>query len=78
MKILNVKNIGGALLGSLMLLGTVMVSSTTTQAQYPYPNQDQYRRQRDYERKQFRLSCKGLLAIKKEVLAIRDSFVKRK
>ncbi len=52
MKILNLKNIGGALLGSIMLLGTVMVSGTTTQAQYPYPNQDQYRRQRDYERAQ--------------------------
>ena len=52
MKILNLKNIGGALLGSMMLLGTVMVSGTTTQAQYPYPNQDQYRRQRDYERAQ--------------------------
>ena len=50
MKIFNVKNIGGALLGSIMLLGTVMVAGTTTQAQYPYPDQDQYRRQRDYER----------------------------
>jgi len=35
-----------------MLLGTVMVAGTTAQAQYPYPNQDQYRRQRDYERAQ--------------------------
>ena len=52
MKLFNEKNIGGALLGSIMLLGTVMVSGTTTQAQYPYPNQDQYRRQRDYERAQ--------------------------
>ncbi len=52
MKLFNVKNIGGILLGSLMLLGTVMMSSTTAQAQYPYPNQDQYRRQRDYERAQ--------------------------
>ena len=52
MKLFNIKNIGGALLGSVMLLGVLMVSSTTTQAQYPYPNQDQYRRQRDYERAQ--------------------------
>jgi hypothetical protein len=47
MKILNVKNIGGALLGSLMLLGTVMMSGTTTQAQYPqYPQYPQSRRER--------------------------------
>src|SRR5439155_26793921 len=52
MKLLNAKNIGGALLGFVMLLGTVMVAGTTAQAQYPYPNQDQYRRQRDYERAQ--------------------------
>src|SRR6266446_6654315 len=52
MKLFNAKNIGGALLGFVMLLGTVLVSGTTTQAQYPYPNQDQYRRQRDYERAQ--------------------------
>jgi hypothetical protein len=48
MKILNVKNIGGALLGSIMLLGTVMVSGTTTQAQYPYP-QSRRERQRQAE-----------------------------
>src|SRR5882672_9616844 len=52
MKLFNAKNIGGALLGFVMLLGTVMVAGTTAQAQYPYPNQDQYRRQRDYERAQ--------------------------
>ena len=52
MKLFNAKNIGGALLGFVLLLGTVMVAGTTTQAQYPYPNQDQYRRQRDYERAQ--------------------------
>src|SRR2546423_9214891 len=51
MKILNAKNIGGALLGFVMLLGTIMVAGTTTQAQY-YPNQDQYRRQREWERAQ--------------------------
>src|SRR6267143_391351 len=52
MKLFNAKNIGGALLGFLMLLGTVMVAGKMAQAQYPYPNQDQYRRQRDYERAQ--------------------------
>jgi len=51
MKLFSAKNIGGALLGFVMLLSIVMVSGTTTQAQY-YPNQDQYRRQRDYERAQ--------------------------
>ena len=49
MKLFNAKNIGGALLGFVMLLGIVMVSGTTTQAQY-YPNQDQYRRQREAQR----------------------------
>ena len=38
MKLTNIKNIGGAILGLLLLLGTVMVSGTTTEAQYPYPN----------------------------------------
>ena len=50
MKFTNMKNIGTAILGVVMLLGVAMVSSTTTQAQYPYPNQDQYRRQRERER----------------------------
>jgi hypothetical protein len=50
MKLINIKNLGGALLGSALLLGTVMVSSATTQAQYPYPDQDQYRRQRERDR----------------------------
>ncbi len=48
MKILSVKNIGGAILGSIMLLGTLMVSGTTTQAQYPYP-QSRRERQRQAE-----------------------------
>ena len=50
MKLINARNIGGSILGLLLLLGTVMVSGTTTQAQYPYPDQDQYRRQRERER----------------------------
>ena len=52
MKIINARNIGGSILGLLLLLGTMMVSGTTTQAQYqyPYPNQDQYRRQRERDR----------------------------
>ncbi len=52
MKIISARNIGGSILGLLLLLGTMMVSGTTTQAQYqyPYPNQDQYRRQRERDR----------------------------
>ncbi|HXM48531.1 MAG TPA: hypothetical protein VN956_11860 [Pyrinomonadaceae bacterium] len=52
MKIFSARNIGGSILGLLLLLGTMMVSGTTTQAQYqyPYPNQDQYRRQRERDR----------------------------
>lgn len=52
MKLINARNIGGSLLGLLLLFGTIMLSSATAQAQYPYPDQDQYRRQRDYERAQ--------------------------
>lgn len=51
MKIINIKNIGGSLLGLMLLFGTVMMSGTTAQAQY-WPNQDQIRRQREYERAQ--------------------------
>ena len=51
MKLINVKNIGGSLLGLMLLFGTVMLSGTTAQAQY-WPNQDQIRRQREYERAQ--------------------------
>lgn len=49
MKFINVRNIGGSLLGLLLLFGTVMISGTTTQAQY-WPNQNQTRRQQEYER----------------------------
>ncbi|MDX6443057.1 MAG: hypothetical protein QOH71_131 [Blastocatellia bacterium] len=49
MKLINIKNLGGAILGLVMLLGVGVMSSTTTQAQY-YPNQDQYRRQREIQR----------------------------
>lgn len=52
MKLVSMKNFGGATLGLLLLLGITFVSSATAQAQYPWPNQDQYRRQRDYERAQ--------------------------
>jgi hypothetical protein len=51
MKLTNIKNIGGSLLGLMLLFGTVMMSGTTAQAQY-WPNQDQIRRQREYERAQ--------------------------
>jgi len=51
MEHINIKNIGGSLLGLMLLVGTVMMSGTTAQAQY-WPNQDQNRRQRDYERAQ--------------------------
>jgi hypothetical protein len=47
MKLKNIKNIGGTVLGLVMLLGTGLVSSTTTQAQYPYPTQNQNRRDRN-------------------------------
>jgi hypothetical protein len=50
MKLINMKNLGGAILGLVMLLGVGVMSSTTTQAQY-YPNQDQYRRQREIQRR---------------------------
>src|SRR5258708_7289736 len=50
MKIISARNIGGSILGLLLLLGTMMVSGATTQAQYQYPNQDQYRRQSELDR----------------------------
>ena len=40
MKILNMKNIGGSLLGLMLLFGTFMFAGTTAQAQY-WPNPDQ-------------------------------------
>ena len=51
MRLFNTKNIGGSLLGLMLLFGAVMMSGTTAQAQY-WPNQDQIRRQREYERAQ--------------------------
>ena len=39
-----IKRFGGAILGMLLFVGIMAVSSTTTQAQYPTWNQDQYRR----------------------------------
>src|SRR5712664_4163434 len=49
MKLNSMKKFGG---GLLLFLGIIVMSGTTAQAQYPWPNQDQYRRQRDYERQQ--------------------------
>jgi type II secretory pathway pseudopilin PulG len=40
-----IKRFGGAILGLLLFVGIMAVSSTTAQAQYPTWNQDQYRRQ---------------------------------
>jgi hypothetical protein len=51
MKLTTVKNIGGSILGLVMLLGIGMASSNTAQAQYPYPNQDQSRRDQDRNRR---------------------------
>jgi hypothetical protein len=51
----NSTRIGGLILGFMLFLGITFVSSTTTQAQYwPYPNQDQIRRQRELERQRQR------------------------
>src|ERR1051325_12252648 len=44
MRLNGIKKIGGAILGLLLFVGIMAVSSTTAQAQYPW-NQDQYRRQ---------------------------------
>jgi hypothetical protein len=51
MKLFNVKNIGGSLLGLALLGGSVLTSGTTAQAQY-WPGQNQTRQQREYERQQ--------------------------
>jgi len=45
MKFNGMKKIGGAILGLLLFSGVMVMSSTTAQAQYPYYNQDYYRRQ---------------------------------
>src|SRR5205809_4368570 len=51
MKINDIKEFGGAILGLLLLCGITLISSTPAQAQYPTWNQDQYRReQRERER----------------------------
>jgi type II secretory pathway pseudopilin PulG len=52
MKLNSMKNFGGAILGLLLFVGITLVSSTTAQAQYPYQDQDYYRRQRQNERQQ--------------------------
>src|ERR1043166_34078 len=44
MRLNGIKKIGGAILGLLLFVGIMAVSSSTAQAQYPW-NQDQYRRQ---------------------------------
>jgi hypothetical protein len=50
MRLNGIKKFGGAILGLLLFVGVMAVSSSTAQAQYPY-NQDQYRRQqRERER----------------------------
>ena len=54
MKIIKARNIGGSILGLLLLLGVGLMSSGTAQAQYPYPNQDQYRRDRDRNNDRYR------------------------
>jgi len=59
-----IKRFGGAILGLLLLVGIMAVSSTTAQAQYPNWNQDQYRRaeqqrQRELQRQQQQQSRQG-------------------
>ncbi|HXI25321.1 MAG TPA: hypothetical protein VNG71_15765, partial [Pyrinomonadaceae bacterium] len=55
MKINNMKKIGGSILGLLLFLGVMVMSSTTAQAQYPwYQDRDYQRRQREYQRQRER------------------------
>src|SRR5437763_13077018 len=54
MKLINVTNLGGSILGLLLLLRVGVMASTTAQAQYPYPNQDQYRGDRDRNNVRYR------------------------
>src|SRR5204863_4388369 len=49
-----IKRFGGAILGLLLFVGIMAVSSTTAQAQYPYWNQDQYRRAEQQRRERER------------------------
>jgi hypothetical protein len=46
--------VGGALLALSLLSGIYISTSVTAQAQWPYGQDDQYRRNRDYEREQKR------------------------
>jgi hypothetical protein len=50
MRLNGIKKFGGAILGLMLFVGIMAVSSSTAQAQYPW-NQDQYRRQ-DRERRE--------------------------
>jgi hypothetical protein len=55
MKLNGMKRIGGSLLGLLLFLGIMVMSSTTAQAQYPwYQNRDYQRQQRELERQRER------------------------
>ena len=55
MKLNRMKKFGGSLLGLLLFLGIMVMSSTTAQAQYPwYQDRDYQRRQREYERQRQR------------------------
>ena len=55
MRINSMKKIGGSILGLLLFLGIMVMSSTTAQAQYPwYQDRDQQRRQQEYERQRQR------------------------
>jgi hypothetical protein len=49
-----IKRFGGAILGLLLFVGIMAVSSTTAQAQYPTWNQDQYRRAEQLRRERER------------------------
>jgi hypothetical protein len=46
--------VGGALLALSLLSGIYISSSVTAQAQWPFGQNDQYRRNRDYQREQIR------------------------
>src|SRR4051812_17465596 len=46
--------VGGALLAFSLLFGIYTTSNVTVQAQWPFGQNDQYRRNRDYQREQIR------------------------
>src|SRR5215831_3182107 len=52
MKLNGMKRLGGAILGLLLFVGVSIMSGTTAQAQYPWWNQDQYRRQQERDRRE--------------------------